>query len=261
MLSLLLVEDNANLRPALQTGLNATGVVRVDRTCETGEAALAACLEERPDAVIMDIQLAGELNGIEAAEAIRREYPRLPVVFYSIQDDDAYFRAFRKAGILTHFAYVRKSNYLLPELLLPVIRDAVSGRGFIDPAIETRVQEVRALDEQDPLALLEPNEREVARMLAAGLTNEQIAARMGFKDKRTISRVNGQIYTVWGLNETATDEKVARTRAALIVSLGRMLRWDEDGGMFTPDGRGGWAAFNPSPPSGSGASPVPGANL
>jgi hypothetical protein len=36
-------------------------------------------------------------------------------------------------------------------------------------------------------------------MLASGLTNEQIAARMGFKDKRTISRVNGQNYTSWGL--------------------------------------------------------------
>ncbi len=252
-LSILLVEDNANLRPALQSGLNATGQVRVDRTCQSGEEALAACLDERPDGVIMDVQLAGDLNGIEAAEAIRREFPRLPVVFYSIQDDDAYFRAFRNAGILTHFAYVRKSNYLLPELLLPVIRDAVAGRGFIDPAIETRVQEVRALDEQDPLALLEPNEREVAHMLAAGLTNEQIAARMGFKDKRTISRVNGQIYTVWGLNDTATDEKVARTRAALIVSRGRMLRWDEEGVAQMPDGRGGWEAFDPS--STLGASP------
>ena len=252
LISLLLVEDNANLRPALQTGLNATGAVRVDRACDSGEAALAACLAERPDAVIMDVQLAGELNGIEAAEAIRREFPRLPVVFYSIQDDDAYFRAFRKAGILTHFAYVRKSNYLLPELLLPVIRDAVAGRGFIDPAIETRVQEVRTLDEHDPLALLEPNERAVARMLAAGLTNEQIAVRMGFKDKRTISRVNGQIYTVWGLNETATDEKVARTRAAMIVSCGRMLRWDDDGAVRTPDGLGGWEPFDTSLGPGAG---------
>ena len=82
-------------------------------------------------------------------------------------------------------------------------------------------------------------------MLAAGMTNEQIAARMGFKDKRTISRVNGQIYTVWGLNETATDEKVARTRAALIVTRGRMIRWDEEGVARIPDGRGGWEVIQP----------------
>ena len=104
---------------------------------------------------------------------------------------------------------------------------------------------MRELDENDPLALLEPNERAVAGMLAAGLTNEQIAARMGFKDKRTISRVNGQIYTVWGLNQTTTDEKVARTRAVMIVRAGRLLRWDDAGAIETTDGQGGWEPFEP----------------
>ena len=79
------------------------------------------------------------------------------------------------------------------------------------------------------MALLEPNEQVVARMLAEGLSNEQIAARLGFRDKRTISRTNGQIYAAWGLADSATDEKVARTRAAIIVREGRLLRWDADG--------------------------------
>jgi hypothetical protein len=82
-------------------------------------------------------------------------------------------------------------------------------------------------------------------MLAEGLTNRQIAARMGFKDKRTISRVNGQIYTVWGLNRTATDEKVARTRAVMIVQAGRLLRWAEDGRIEVPDRQGGWEPYSP----------------
>jgi len=111
------------------------------------------------------------------------------------------------------------------------LQDAVSGRSFIDPEIEARVQEVRQKDEHDPLALLEPHERQVAALLGQGLTNEQIAARMGFRDKRTISRVNGQIYAVWGLNQSNTDEKVARTRAALIVQAGHMLAWDDEGMM------------------------------
>ncbi len=81
------------------------------------------------------------------------------------------------------------------------------------------MQEVRHKDTHDPMARLEPNEQEVARMLARGMTNEQIAAEMGFRDKRTISRTNGQIYAAWGLDETNTDEKVARTRAALIVHV------------------------------------------
>ena len=41
-----------------------------------------------------------------------------------------------RAGILTHYAYVRKSNYLLPEMVVPLLRDAVAGRSFVDPEIE-----------------------------------------------------------------------------------------------------------------------------
>ena len=244
MLNLLVVEDGEKLRLALKAGLEATGEVRVGYDCASGEEALARCLAEAPHVILMDVQLAGEMNGIQAAVAIRREFPRLPVVFYSIQDDDAYYRDFRRSGILSHYAYVRKSNYLLPHMIVPLLKDAVAGRSFIDPEIESRVQEVRLKDEQSPMALLEPNEQAVARMLAQGLTNEQIAARMGFRDKRTISRTNGQIYAAWGLDESTTDEKVARTRAAIIVQSGRLISWDQAGVPHVMDERGDWLAWD-----------------
>jgi DNA-binding NarL/FixJ family response regulator len=243
MLKLLLVEDNEKLRPALSAGLEDTGAVRVVGSCGSGEEALTLCLAEPPDVILMDVQLASEMNGIEAAIAIRREFPRLPVIFYSIQDSDDYYRAFRRSGILSHYAYVRKSNYLLPQMIVPLLRDAVAGRSFIDPEIESRVQEVRQKDEASPMALLEPNEQEVARLLAQGMSNEQIAARLGFRDKRTISRTNGQIYTAWGLNESTTDEKVARTRAIIIMREGRLIRWDAEGTAHVLDGRGRWTPY------------------
>jgi DNA-binding NarL/FixJ family response regulator len=248
MLNLLLVEDNAKLCQALQAGLEGTEQVHVVACCASGEGALTQCLEQPPDAILMDVQLAGAMNGVGAAVAIRREFPRLPVVFYSIQDDDAYYRDFRRSGILSHYAYVRKSNYLLPEMILPLLRDAVAGRSFIDPEIESRVQEVRLKDERSPMALLEPNEQLVARLLAEGLTNEQIAARLGFRDKRTISRTNGQIYATWGLNETTTDEKIARTRVAIIVRQGRLIHWDADGKAHVMDERGDLIPWQPLPP-------------
>jgi DNA-binding NarL/FixJ family response regulator len=246
VIKLLVVEDNLRLQGALKLGLEATGAVQVVGTAARGEDALECCLAEGPPgAILMDVALAGEMDGIRAAVAIRREYPRLPVVFYSIQDDDAYYRTFRQAGILSHYAYVRKSNYLLPEMIVPLLRDAVAGRSFVDPSVEARIQEVRQRDEQDPMSLLEPNEQVVARMLAAGLTNQQIAARLGFRDKRTISRTNGEIYAAWGLADSSTDEKTARTRAALIVHSRRLIRWDEEGAAYTLNGRGEWEPYAP----------------
>jgi DNA-binding NarL/FixJ family response regulator len=237
---IMIVEDNSNLRIALVQGLEETGKVTVVHHCDSGEEALDFCLQNAPEAILMDVQLAGEMNGIQAAVEIRKEFPRIPVIFYSIQDEDDYFRDFRRSGILSHYAYVRKSNYLLPHMIIPLIKDAISGRSVIDPEIEARVQEVRQMDEQSPMAMLEPNEKEVARMLGEGMTNEQIATKLGFKDKRTISRTNGQIYTTWGLNTSTTDEKIARTRAAIIARTGRMMRWDEDGYPFVLDERGEW---------------------
>jgi DNA-binding NarL/FixJ family response regulator len=247
VIHVIIVEDNQRLRQALKTGLEMPGQVHIVFDCDHGEAALTYCLEAQPKpsdtSILMDVQLAGAMNGIQAAVAIRSEFPRFPVVFYSIQDDDAFYRDFRRSGILSHYAYVRKSNYLLPQMIQPLIRDAISGRSFIDPEIEARVQEVRLKDENDPMSLLEPNEQVVARLLAQGLTNEQIAAKVGFKDKRTISRTNGQIYTAWGLDVNSTDDKVARTRAAIIVKAGRLIHWDQAGEPYILDERGEWITW------------------
>lgn len=241
MLNLWLVEDNLALRRALKAGLEATGAVHVVGEAASGEAAVALTPDPWPDVVLMDVALAGTMNGIQAAVALRRDYPRLPVVFYSIQDDDAYYRDFLRSGILSHYAYVRKSNYLLPASIVPLLRDAVAGRSFIDPEIEARVQEVRHKDAHDPLALLEPNERAVIALVAQGLTNEQIAARLGYRDARAVSRTNGQIYAAWGLNASTVDEKVARTRAVLICQRRQLIVWDEEGLPRVLNPQGEWS--------------------
>ncbi|HEX6541472.1 MAG TPA: response regulator transcription factor [Ktedonobacterales bacterium] len=256
MIRLLLVEDHKTVRQALKAGLEATGEVRVVAEAATARGAIAAA-EATPEAevALMDVELRdpelgpAATSGVGAAIDIRRERPRFPVVFYSIQDDDSYFREFRAAGILSHYAYVRKSNYLLPSMLVPLLKDAIAGRSFIDPEIEDRVDEVRERDATSPRALLEPNELRVAELLAQGLTNEQIAARLGLRDARAVSRTNGRIYDAWRLSESTTDEKVARARAALIYVYDRPIVWGEDGRALVPDRKGGWMPLFGEPPS------------
>jgi DNA-binding NarL/FixJ family response regulator len=250
MIRMLLVEDHTPVRQALREGLEATGAVRVVAEAGTAREAIAAAEAHADvDVALMDVELrdpelgASAASGVGAAVAIRRERPRFPVVFYSIQDDAAYFREFRAAGILSHYAYVRKSNYLLPSMLVPLLRDAIAGRSFIDPEIEDRVDEVRERDASSPRALLEPNELRVAELLSQGLTNEQIAAKLGFRDARAVSRTNGRIYDAWRLSDSATDEKVARARATLIYLMDRPILWDEEGRALVPDRKGGWVPF------------------
>lgn len=248
MIQTLVVEDNQALRQALVSGLAATGQVEVVGEAATGDEAVELGCVLAPDAVLMDVELrGGEMNGIQAAVALRRELPRLPVVFYSIQDDDQYYREFRTSGILTHYAYVRKSNFLLPPMIVPLLRQAVGGQVYVDPEIDARVREVQLKDEEAPLALLEPIERQVVALVARGLTNEQIAAQLGLRDARAISRANGEIYAAWGLAETPVDEKVARTRALLIFTSGRLIAWDERGTPLVRDAHGQWQEFTSRP--------------
>jgi DNA-binding NarL/FixJ family response regulator len=216
MLSTLLIEDNLSCE-ALKIA-ESIGEVEVVAAYD-GRSGADYRLSGQPENVLMDVALAGDERSRQPWRS--GEFPRLPVVFYLIADDDDYHVP--AVRILSHYAYVRKSNYLLPEMIVPLLRDAVQGRSLVDPDIELRVQEVRHRDEHAPMALLEPNEQVVARMLAEGLTNEQIAARLGFQDKRTISRTNAR-FTRWGLVENTTDEKIARTRAALIVVTGRLIQ-------------------------------------
>src|SRR6266571_3830577 len=197
-IKLLLVDDHGPLRKALREGLQATGAVQVVGEAATGREAVARGLEIDSEVILMDVQLQDSqigrnaLSGVGAAVAIRRERPRMPVVFYSIQDDDEYYREFRD------------------------------------------------LDEQSPRALLEPNELRVAELMAQGMTNEQIAARLNLHDKRAVSRTNGRIYASWGLSENAVDDKVARARATLIYILNRIVIWDENGVALVQDRRGEW---------------------
>jgi DNA-binding NarL/FixJ family response regulator len=248
-IKILLVDDHGPLRKALREGLETTKMIQVVGEAATGREALAQALDLDIDVILMDVQLHDSqvgrraLSGVAAAVAIRRERPRMPVVFYSIQDDDEYYREFRASGILTHYAYVRKSNYLLPSMLVPLLRDSINGRSLVDPEIEDRVQEVRDLDEQSPRALLEPNELRVAELMAQGMTNEQIAAHLNLHDKRAVSRTNGRIYAAWGLSENAVDDKVARARATLIYLHNRLIMWDENGIALVQDRRGEWVPF------------------
>jgi DNA-binding NarL/FixJ family response regulator len=245
MLSVVLIEDNLRLNEAVKVGLEKTGECKIVFSSSKGEDAVNFLITNNADVILADVELAGNKNGIETIIEIRKFYPRKPSVIYSIQDEDSYFRKFRNSGILSHYAYVKKSNYLLPEMILPLLKDAVEGKSFIDPEIESRVEEVAHEDKNSPLSLLEPIEKQVVQLIAMGFSNEQIANRLGYKDKRTVSRINGQIYSVWDLDNSTEDEKTARTRAAIITRENKLLTWEEDGKAYYKGTNDEWILWKP----------------
>jgi DNA-binding NarL/FixJ family response regulator len=91
-------EDDATLASVLHATLEAVGY-EVVAVVESGEDALHLALSEQPDIVVMDVSLAGAMNGIETAERLRRR-SGCPVVFHT---------AHRDAGRVARMEAVRKS--------------------------------------------------------------------------------------------------------------------------------------------------------
>jgi CheY-like chemotaxis protein len=101
-IKILLVEDEFFIAQLLQMNLELSGY-EVCAPVSTGEEAIESVAQERPDVVLMDIRLAGALNGIEAAQKIDARYA-VPIIFmtgYSDEETVKQAQELRPLAILT----------------------------------------------------------------------------------------------------------------------------------------------------------------
>ncbi|HEV7279033.1 MAG TPA: response regulator transcription factor [Pirellulaceae bacterium] len=110
---LLIVDDHAGVRTALQRMLSLVPDVQVVGVAESGEEAIALAAAQRPTVVLMDVEMPG-IGGVEATRRLKSLLPDLRVIGYS-SDDRA--EPMRAAGAA---AFVRKGDP--PERLLEAIR-------------------------------------------------------------------------------------------------------------------------------------------
>ena len=180
MLKTLLVEDNAALRRALKIGLEATGDVQVAGEAASGEEALDLCLASRAH-VDPDGRATGRRD--ERHPGGGRHPARVPAPASRLLLHPGRRRLLPRLFALRHAEplCVRAQEQLpLAGQHRALLRDAAAGRSFIDPEIEARVQEVRHKDEYDPLALLEPNERQVVALAGTGVDQRADRCAAGF---------------------------------------------------------------------------------
>lgn len=124
---IIIVEDNTLVAEDCRTSLERNGFDVVELVA-TGEAAIEAAGKHRPDAVLMDIRLSGEMDGIEAAEQIFQQFD-VPVLFLSAFSDETLLRRATKTGA---FGYLIKpySESALRAMLETVISKSEAERDF-----------------------------------------------------------------------------------------------------------------------------------
>jgi len=101
--TILIVEDEAITGISLKKSLTELGY-SVIGIVQTGEQAVEIAVEKKPDLVLMDIQLAGKMDGITAAENIRIK-TRIPVIYITAFSDD---KSVEKAKVTEPYGYILK---------------------------------------------------------------------------------------------------------------------------------------------------------
>jgi DNA-binding NarL/FixJ family response regulator len=170
----LLVDDHPIVLKGLVATLEPELDMEVVASAATAHQALELFRETRPDVTIMDITMTREMTGIEAILAIRREFGEARIVVLSaFHGDDLIFRALQ-AGAVT---YLLKET--LGDNLVSIIREVHSGGGPIPPEV------ARKLANRISQSVLTAREIEVLKLIAEGLRNKEIAARLAI-GKQTV---------------------------------------------------------------------------
>jgi len=186
-ITVLLVDDHEMVRRGVRAFLETRPDITVVAEAGSGEEAVRLAAEHAPDVALMDLIMPG-MDGVEATRRLTTQSPRTSVIMLtSYHDDEHVFPAIR-AGALS---YVLKE--VGPEELADAVRKAAAGEAVLHPRVAARV--VRELhgarrDEPNVFRELSDRELEVLKLIADGLNNAEIAARLYVSEKTVKSHVS-----------------------------------------------------------------------
>jgi DNA-binding NarL/FixJ family response regulator len=207
VIRVVLADDHALVRAGFRALLDSEGDIEVVGEASDGAHAVRLARQMRPDVMLMDIRMPG-MDGLAATREIARD-PALSgvriVILTTFEEDEFVAEALRggAAGFLV------KSTE--PAELVRGVRVVAAGEGLLSPSVTRRVIEQFALRTASPasprqLAELTDREREVVALVGVGLSNDEIAARLGVSPATAKTHVS-----------RAMVKLAARDRAQLVV--------------------------------------------
>ncbi|MDA2810116.1 response regulator transcription factor [Nocardiopsis sp. RSe5-2] len=175
----LLVDDEAMIRAGVRSILDADAGVQVVAEASDGRQGVDLALSHRPDVVLLDIRMPG-MNGLDAAAEIKRAAPGVGVAVLTTFGEEEYVARALSEGA---------DGFLLktgdPRELLLGVRAVADGGAYLSPKVARRVlnrmdhdRSMGRLKARERLSRLTEREREVLALLAAGMSNSEIARRL-----------------------------------------------------------------------------------
>ncbi len=211
---LLIVDDHPFFRVGLRRILSSDERMTVVGEAASGYQALHLAEVERPDLVIMDVQLPG-VTGLQIANALRRQLPNVAIIFLSMHVDDERLFAAIRAGAL---GFLTKDSD--PATIIDSVMAVLDGENLLhqsvlrSPALAQKVlREFRTMgqggESLDTGPTLSPRELEVLDCLIIGNSNKEIASRL-FITEQTVKNHMTSV-----LRKLQVDDRVAALRYAV----------------------------------------------
>lgn len=170
LIRVLSVDDHPLMRDGVAHAISRHEDMELVAEAKDGHEALTAYREHRPDITLMDLQMPG-MNGIEAIQTIRAEFPDARIVVLTTYSGDVQAARALQAGAA---GYLLKS--MLRTELIDTIRAVAKGMKRVPTQIALGMAEYLGFES------LSKREVEVLRSVAAGCANKVIAANLGISE-------------------------------------------------------------------------------
>ncbi|MDV2980863.1 UNVERIFIED_CONTAM: response regulator transcription factor [Actinomycetes bacterium ARC8] len=199
-MKVLIVDDHATVRMGIRLVLQAADDLEVVGEAADGRSAISMARALSPDVILMDLRMP-VLDGIEATKALHEKYR---VVVLTTFDDDEYLFGALQAGA---HGFLLKSAQ--PQAIILGVRAAARGESVLDPQVTARIL-ARALAVPEAAALpeLTGREHEVLQGIGEGLSNPQLAQRLGIGQSTVKTHVS-QVLAKLGVSTRLQAARIA----------------------------------------------------
>jgi len=209
----LLADDHTLVRAGLRKLLESLPNIEVVGEASDGLALLELAARMQPQLILMDIAMPG-LNGLEATGRITKSWPDMRVLILSMHQNAEYIRQALRQGAV---AYLLKDS--APMELELALKAVLNGETYLSPAVSKGVVSdyvQRLRNEEEPVDLLTPRQREVLQLIAEGQSTKDIARRLDLSVK-TVETHRTQLMKQLDIHEVTGLVRYA-LRAGLVTS-------------------------------------------